>query len=199
MRNDKLLTEIKKISIIGDSFSSDDVDDTSWISLLSKQYCITNYSQRGISQYRLYKHLVCNLKEIEQSDAVIIFHTNPDRVYIPDGVSFPSRLLDSHPYCDLVANDSLEKKDWKNIAENFYRYFYDQEQQNLYYQLLVERMIKLLDTHKVIHCSGFDTLPNIKSFLQLQQQYPGTVNHCSALGNYKIYNYLAGELTNEHI
>lgn len=190
---------MKKISIIGDSFSSDTVSPASWIKILSNHYNVSNYSQRGISQYRLYKNLIINYHSIKQSDAVIIFHTNPDRVYVPDEVNFPSRMLNSHLYCDLVASDSLEKQSWKHIVENFYRYFYDQEQQNLYYQLLVERMIKLLNDQKVIHCSGFNLHLNIKSFLPIQQKYPGDINHCSAEGNNQIYQYLIKELHNENI
>lgn len=190
---------MKKISIVGDSFSSDNEADDSWIRLLNKTYVVDNLSQRGISQYRLYKILTSNLDDIQLSDAVILFHTNPDRIYIPDEVTFPSRLLDTHKHCDLVATDSLEKRSWKTVVQNYYRYFYDRDQQILIYEMLIERMSYLLRDCKVIHCSGFDTLPQITSFSILRQQYPGDINHCSAKGNQEIYRYIVQKLKDEKI
>lgn len=190
---------MEKISIVGDSFSANIDSEHSWIHLLSKDYLIQNYSQRGISQYRLYRNILYNLENIKKSHAVIIFHTNPDRVYIPNGIDFPSRTLSSHPCCDLVASDSLQKSSWKKIAETYYRYFYDQEQQQLYYEMLVARIKHVLDRQKTIHCSGFATLPEIKSFLQVKKKYPGDVNHCSETGNKEIYQYLITAINNETV
>jgi len=186
---------IKNIVIVGDSFSSD-IGDYSWITKLSNRYNIKNFSQRGISEYRLYRIVLENIEEIFNADAVIIFHTNTDRIFVPDHVSFQSRQLSTHTQMDMVANDALTDKSFKKIAGHYYRYFYDQDQQNCVYQLLVEKIDQLITTKK-IHCSGFnvecDTVA-INLFEQVRLDYPGTINHLNSTGNQLVYNYLESVL-----
>lgn len=185
----------KKILIFGDSFSTD-VSVDSWITKLSNRYDIKNFSQRGISEYRLYRIILKNIEEISEASAVIIFHTNMDRIFVPDHVFFQSRQLPTHTQMDMVANDALNDKHWKKIAAHYYRYFYDQDQQNCVYQLLIEKIDQLIATQK-IHCSGFDIECNtvaIKLFNQVRVDYPGTTNHLNATGNQLVYNYLESVL-----
>ena len=186
-------SHLKNIIIIGDSFAVDGGND-SWITKLSQNNTIKNFSQRGISQYRLFNHVVDNLEEIAKADNVIIFHTNMDRIFVPDHVVFQSRQLNTHTQMDMVANDAFQDKDWKHIAGVYYKYFYDQDQQNCVYQLLIEKIDKLIPVNK-IHCSGFDInlrfeSLSIKSFAQLRTAHPGNINHLNSNGNQIVYNYL---------
>ena len=190
-----------KISVVGDSFSSDE-DKTSWIDLLKTHHRVVNHSRRGISQYRIFKTIVDNIDEINQSDAVIIWHTNADRIFVNDGHVFPTRALATHPHADLLANDSLSTKDrgWKQIADIYYRFFYDQAQQDLYHRLMVQEINDLLESKKLIQCSGFrfaaaGIYDKITSFDSTKKQYPGNINHFDAVGNRIVFDHIVEQLT----
>jgi len=185
-------TELKNIVVVGDSFSADTGNDISWVAKLSNNYNVKNFSQRGISEYRLYNIILKNIEEISKADTIIIFHTNPDRVFVPNHVQFQSRQLQTHPHMDMVANDALNDKCWKKIADYYYRYFYDQGQQNCIYELLVEKIDRLVKIQK-IHCSGFNVACEsitMNLFYQTKIDHPGTINHFNSAGNQFVYNYL---------
>ena len=173
------------IAIVGDSFSSDSMQ-SSWISLLEQTHKIKNYSARGISQYRLYKILIDNFIDISAADCVILFHTNPDRIFIPDHINYTTRELQSHPYCDMLANDACNSQ-WSEIAKTYYKYFFDTKMQQTFYQLLVNEINQKLSSLDVVNCSGFDAITtgidSLVSFADIRQQYPGDINHFSIHGN----------------
>lgn len=179
------------IAIIGDSFACD-YSEGSWISLLMQDHNITNYSARGISEYRLYKMLMSDYEQIQKADCVIVFHTNPDRVYIPSGVDYPTRKLDSHPHADMVANDILSNARWAKNAEVYYKNFYDQDLQDTLYDFLVEDIAQALSNQKTIMCSGFalESYPAIYSFASVREKHPGDINHLDINGNLAVYNYI---------
>ena len=82
----------------------------------------------------------------------------------------------------------------KNIAKEYYTYFFDQSQQNCFYQLVVEKMNNL-NLKQIIHCSGFDiNIPfnslHIKSFNDVMISNPGNINHLDLMGNQIVYNYV---------
>lgn len=180
------------ISVVGDSFSSDH-GEHSWITMLSKNYNIQNFSQRGISQYRLHELVSKNLPSLRHSDFVIIFHTNPDRIYVPDHVKFAARELSSHPHCDMVSSTALQDSEFKQQAQTYYKYFFDQNQQNLLYKLLLEDIRQMTTTIKTVHCSGFD-VESVKSFAETFAQYQGNINHFNDTGNRLVYNYINEQL-----
>jgi len=181
------------LAIIGDSFSSN-ASVGSWVEILSRSHEVNNYSLRSISQYRILDILTKNLPEILKADTIIIWHTNPDRVYVNNEVQFPTRSIASHCHADLVAADSLGSpdKDWQTIVKTYYKIFYNQEQQLVYYRLMFEKIKTMLTKRKVIHFSGFNLtdLPDIKSFAYLLETNPGTVNHYDLVGNQKVANYI---------
>ena len=94
----------------------------------------------------------------------------------------------------MIAENALTDKHWKNIAKEYYTYFFDQSQQNCFYQLLVEKMNNL-NLKQIIHCSGFDiNIPfnslHIKSFNDVMISNPGNINHLDLMGNQIVYNYV---------
>lgn len=186
-----------KIAILGDSFAADR-DQHSWITLLEQSYHVENLSVRGSSQYRLYRLFRKNLQKLQQSDLVVFFHTNPDRVYLPDGIDFASRRLPSHTQCDLVANNALQDPELDHIFKIYYRYFFDAELQQVFYELMIADMQKNLASAKILNCSGFavthDSVP-IKSFARAQQDHPGNVNHFDQSGNMVVYKYVLDEIS----
>lgn len=182
-----------KIAIVGDSFSSDTGPD-SWVSLLSKKHKVYNFSQRGISQFRIYKIFLSNIEIIKECDCLILWDTNPYRVYLGDEVDYPTRNLNSHPYADMVAEDSMMHKGWSKIAKTYYKYFFDEEQQNVFSTLLVQEILNSVNT-KVIRCSGFETDDKeVQSFFKTRQQHKGTINHLDSIGNRIVLEYIQGKL-----
>ena len=182
-----------KIAIVGDSFSSDSGPE-SWINLLEKKYQCINFSQRGISQYKLLQIINQNLDILQSVDKVIVWYTNPDRIYISKDVDYPTRLHSTHKFADMLANDILNKKQWKNIAETYYRFFYNQELQDFISESVINQTRHLLGT-KLVECSGFYFADKkIKSFFKMQKQYQGKVNHFDIKGNKIIYDWLTSYL-----
>jgi hypothetical protein len=184
-----------KIAIVGDSFADSVVPD-SWVYKLSQDHSVMNYSQCGISEYRIYTLVKQNLDYLKKQDCVVLWHTNPDRVYVNDGVRFPTRAIKTHPTADLVASDSLESTDrhWKAITADYYKIFYNQAQQETYYQLLIADMNRLLAGTRVIACSGFPADGDIKSFYTLRSTNSGSINHFDAEGNQIVLDYIKGQL-----
>jgi hypothetical protein len=179
---------MKRLAVIGDSFSSDH-GPGSWLDLLTNTHTIVNYSQRGISEYRLWKNIVENLTDIMCSDVVIVFHTNPDRVWINDGVDFPTRRLSSHHCADLVCADSLDSNDrgWQQIAKNYYKYFHDSQQQRMLYDHLRSSIGGLLHRVPLIEMSGF-RVENVVSIHDIWASHPGKINHLDETGNSLVYD-----------
>ena len=192
-----------KISVIGDSFSADTTDN-SWVSLLAGEYTVQNYSQRGISEYRIFDIIQNNYKKISNSDYIIIFHTLSDRVFIPDHVDYPTRSIQSHPYCDMVASDSLNNEKWNDIAKTYYKYFFDSEMQAVFYKLLIEKINAMFSNTSIINCSGFDNIVKvdsveIQSFFDIKNKHPGNINHFDKVGNQEVYKYITKLIDNENI
>lgn len=179
-----------KVAVFGDSFAAND-GDLSWTSLLSNEFSVDNFADRGISEYRIYKTIMN--QNINAYDRVVIFHTNPDRIFVPDHVDHPSRQLHSHPHCDMLVNDSFDKSSWRGIAECYYKNFYDQDFQLDLFKLLIEKISSLCP--RAVHCSGFDlSTYNIKSFDYLLKSNPGKINHLDVAGNKEVYQYVRSQL-----
>jgi len=178
--------------IVGDSFSSDE-NTTSWVTKLSNDHSIINLSRRGISEYRIYKIVKDNLSLINNCDCLILWHTNPDRIYVNDEISFPTRSIKTHPVADLVANDSLSSNDlyWRNTVENYYKTFFDIDQQTLYHHLLIKEMRNLLMNKHVLEYTGFQlTVDNVRSFFDTRVSNPGNINHFDIIGNQLIFEQI---------
>ena len=182
-----------KIAIVGDSFSSDS-DSGSWITLLEKNHQVINFSQRGISQYKILQIINQNLDILQSVDKVIVWYTNPDRIYVNQDVDYPTRLNSTHKFADMVASDILNKKEWKNIAETYYRFFYNQELQDFIAESVIDQTRNLLGID-IVECSGFNFSDNkIKSFFEIRKQYQGKINHFDINGNKIIYNWITSTL-----
>ena len=180
-----------KIAIFGDSFSSDRCPD-SWIDLLADEHKIVNHSYRGISEFRIYKNLLDNENDIKTADTVIVFHTNPDRVYVPDQTLMPTRYLSSHPVCDMLARDSTEK--W-SPAEIYYKNFYDQCFQDKIYDLIVNDIRQRCKHTRLLEFSGFNLgSAQIHSIHRLREQHAGNINHLDIIGNMGIFSLIQDRL-----
>jgi len=179
------------IVIIGDSFSSDNCEG-SWVEQVASKYNVVNLSQRGISEYRIYTIVKKNLSLINQSDILLLWHTNPDRIYLPDTVEYPTRTVSSHAHCDMVANDALSNSHWNKIAKIYYKNFYDKDMQEDLFSLVIEKIHRIV-TCRMFDFSGFEiSNPThfIKSFHDMRNNFSGHINHFDLTGNSLIYQYI---------
>ena len=173
---------MKKIWIIGDSFSSN-MSPESWINHLSDNYVIINLSKNGISQYRMYRTFLDVREDFRSGDTIIFCHTNPYRIYIPDHVPYPTRNKDSHSYCDLVLGDVHRHGwVWRFISYIFIKYFYDEEYYEMMYNLMITEMDNVKKC-KIIHMSGFEVKSPITSIKDIFDRHRGDINHLTAEGN----------------
>lgn len=186
------------VLIVGDSFSSSS-GTASWTTL-DAGYNVINVSMNGASQYRLMKKLRETSHLITADTAVILCHTNPYRVYVPDHVRHPARSLGSHPFSDMVMGDWLDKGNpWKRIAEDHARYLLDETQMKDIWELMLRSMQEtvLALTKTLIHVTGFDCeMDGVYSFAGVARSHPGRVNHMDAVGNDIVRAYVSKRLEN---
>ena len=169
------------IWIFGDSFSTNKTV-SSWTRQLKDGTQIN--SLNGVSEYRILRQIKKFSKDIKPNDVVIICHTNPHRVYIPDRIPYPARKESSHPQCDLVISDSMNRNlAWRLISKIYFKYFFDEDYSTQVFDLIIseEKSIVQSRTNKLIEVSGFEGQPN--SFYDTYISHVGKINHMSKEGN----------------
>jgi len=142
------------VLIVGDSFAADwsvkYKNVVGWPNLLAEHHTVTNLAQAGVSEYKIYKQLIS--VDLATFDLVIITHTSPYRmVTCRHPIHYHSDSL--HQHADLLFSD-IEyhyKKTFKRFfnkslrcAYDYFLLHFDHEYHELSYQLLVERIEKLL-------------------------------------------------------
>lgn len=185
-----------KILICGDSFSADWTKKTGrkgWPNLLAEQFEITNLSQAGCGQYKIFKQLqVCDLAVFSH---VIISHTSPYRIHVSQHPIHCGDIL--HNNCDLIyedlnahIDDSVEIK----FFVDFFEKYYDLEYAVYVHGLICKDMIAYMDSYqgKIIHLRNIiwdkfykfaDMIDNSDIFLS----HRGKTNHFSDEGNNIVY------------
>ena len=174
------------IWIFGDSFSTNDTR-ISWTRQLGSSTIKVSFN--GISEYRILQSIKVSIEHIQPSDTVIICHTNPYRVYIPDHIPYPARNHCAHAFCDLVISDSMNRNFmWRLISKVYFKYFFDEEHSTELNNLIIEKQIMILGQKsvKVIEISGFNGMPN--SFHDVFVNNPGKINHMNCKGNELVAN-----------
>jgi len=167
-----------KLYIFGDSFSVS--NKNSWVEMLKDQYDVYNYSTNGSSEYRIWKNYQ-NLKKTIIDSKILFCHTSPTRIFLKNTETFSSRLLPSHPYCDLIFSDIHAKKEKK--FQEVLDQIWDEDFFTDTYQLM---LTNLLSIENSTHISFFDV--NCDTSLQeIWKQFPGTINHLTDVGNYEVY------------
>jgi len=178
--------------IFGDSFSSNHEDPNCWVNVLSQEFKIINFSQRGISEYRIWKNYTTNKSNILADSKVLFCHTNPYRIYLKDSYATLSRKLKSHTSCDIILEDIYSKKE-KKLTEAV-ELIWDEEYLEDQYNLLSK---DLLQIPKSFHVTFFEIEQNFLNLNLMWQKYSGTINHLSVEGNRlvadKIVNLIRGE------
>lgn len=164
------------IHVFGDSFSIDNSND-SWVTRLNA----TSYSTCGASEYRIWKTYQSNKHLIKPNDTVLFCHTFPYRVFLKNNSTLLSRLLPSHPFCDIIINDIIAKKESKfiSVLKTIWDedYFYDT------YLLLVNDLKKVPNS---FHFTFFESTL-MHSFYETWINNKGNINHLTVSGNNAVY------------
>lgn len=177
---------MQTLYIFGDSFATDK-SASSWTNKIHSS--VINYAINGASEYRIFNQIKKYQHSITYDDIVIISHTNPYRIFVPDSVDYPSRKLNSHIHCDLVINDALASSwKWNFITKAYFKYFFDPIYAKTIWDLLVAEEKKILPC-RVFSVSGFD-IRDIDNFYDISSIYKGNINHMTAHGNDLVAEFI---------
>lgn len=187
----------KNLLIVGDSFSADWTKKnkliSGWVNTLENNYKITNLSQAGVGEYKIWLQL--SSVDTTIYDKIIICHTSPYRIYIKEHPIHNDDVL--HYNCDLIYNDLLEYKNNQicSTAVNFFQQIYDLDYANFLHKLLIKEI--LVTYPSALNISFFDLqIPNIHYFYDEFSLYRGIVNHLNEDGNEIVYNKICKLLEN---
>lgn len=197
-----------KILVIGDSFAADwtvKYKGIGWTNLLADQYDVTNLAQAGVSEYKIYKQIL-SISDVSAFDLIIVSHTSPYRIHTKQHPIHTGDLL--HNNADLIYNDidyhvhTLRGYFNRALrsAVGFFVHHNDEEYQETVYMLFRDRINQLIGKTK---CLVISNLPIDKKFCKekivlnirdIQQKYPGLMNHMSDEGNQLVYQKVLNEI-----
>jgi hypothetical protein len=179
----------KTLLIAGDSFSADwtkKYPGQGWVNMLS-EYDVTNVSQAGVSEYKIYKQLAG--QDLQSFDKVLVCHTSPFRIPILKHPVHASDVL--HGNCDLIYNDisAFPKNKLARIATEFFENFFDEEYAEFTHALIVRQIQQLAPN--AVHITFFDLTQNdIYSLHDVFLNHRGTLNHLDDQGNEIAFNII---------
>lgn len=168
------------IWVFGDSFSANK-SRKAWATLLEAN----NLAYNGSCEYRIWKTYQNHKHKIKQNDIVIFCHTSESRVFLKDTESNLSRLIKSHPFCDLIFKDVFAKKEYKFM--NILNQIWDEEYFKDTHKLLVNDLLMVKNS---IHINFFKDV----FYRDIKKNYPGKINHMSNTGNLLVYNMIVSEI-----
>lgn len=176
------------IWVFGDSFSA---DSRGWPGMLNSK--TTGF--RGSSEFRIYRNYLTHKHLISESDTVIFCHTHMSRVYLKDeNRSLSSRLLESHPFCDLLFNDVIGKQE-KNFIRILDEIWDDSFFEYVYFKLISDsKAVK-----NSIHITFFNDMAtqfNLIDFSSYFKTNRGKINHLDDAGNLEVYKNLVTLINN---
>jgi len=178
----------KRLLICGDSFSADwtkKYQGIGWVNMLEKDFEITNISQAGVSEYKIYLQL--KSQDLSQFDNILISHTSAYRIPIIEHPIHKGDLL--HDNCDIIFSD-VEKHLDNHIMKTAYD-FYSEIFHADYYcfvnDLIYKEIYNLVPT--ALHITFFDSFypETVLKFEDIFLDNRGTVNHLDKNGNGIIY------------
>jgi hypothetical protein len=192
-----------QILIVGDSFASDwsvkYKDVFGWPNLLSKHHNVTNLAQSGVSEYKIYKQL--SSVNLDLFDLVIVAHTSPYRVVTRNHPVHYNDCL--HSNADLLFSDiEYHAKTFRGLisksirsAYNFFIFHFDQEYQELVYQLLVEKIEKMLCDKlsiTILTPIAIQSCITTKHTVSIHSNHikPGLPNHLSSIDNQQLFEQI---------
>ena len=190
-----------KLLICGDSFSYDHGYEQSWVTMIKDTAQVTNLSQCGCGEYKIYKQLMS--VDLSKFDKIIVSHGSPNRIYINQPHAL--RQTDTHKHSDLLFTDVEEKKNKDNLARVAYEYFvniFDVEYYAYVHNLICRDIDELTSAVPTLHITHFDYSllydfnHKLVSFHDVWLKNKGNINHYNALGNNIVYNTIQELLKN---
>lgn len=185
---------MKKVLICGDSFSADwtvKYAGQGWPNQLAQVAAVTNLSQAGCGEYKIYLQLAN--ADLDQYDWIVVSHTSPNRIYTTRHPVHHGDAL--HHNSDLIYTDLEEhvknRPDLKPILQ-FYREYFDLDYAAFVHNLICERIDRMLAGRQVVHITnlpwdGLYQFDNMLNFSLLNRQR-GQMNHYTARANSEVFD-----------
>lgn len=168
--------------IFGDSFSSKNEDPMCWVNLLETDYSVINFSNRGVSEYRIWKIYNENKNSLNPNSKILFCHTSPFRVYLKNSFVTLSRNLETHPVCDIILEDIYSKKE-KTLIDAV-ETIWDEEYFADMYNLTFKDLVSVKNS---FHLTFFETNESILNLNSVWINNRGTVNHLNTQGNKIVF------------
>lgn len=178
----------KRLLICGDSFSADwtkKYEGIGWINMLENDFEVTNISQAGVSEYKIYLQL--KSQDLTKFDKILVSHTSAYRIPIQE---HPIHKEDSlHNNCDIIFSDVSEHlyNPVMKTAYDFYSDIFYPEYFCFVNDLIYKEILNTSPT--ALHITFFDSFyPNdILKFEDVFLNNRGVINHLTDTGNKIIY------------
>ncbi len=185
----------KTLLIAGDSFSTDwtkKYDGIGWVNMLENDYEVTNISQAGVSEYKIYLQL--KSVDLTQFDKILISHTSAYRIPIEEHPIHKGDVL--HDNCDIIFSDVKEhlKNPIMKTAYDFYSEIFHADYFVFVNDLIYKEIHKI--TPNALHITFFDSFYNesVYKFENIFLKNRGLMNHLNDIGNELIYNIVLKRL-----
>jgi hypothetical protein len=178
----------KRLLICGDSFSADwtkKYEGIGWVNLLENDYNITNISQAGVSEYKIYQQL--NSVDLSKFDKILVSHTSAYRIPIQEHPIHKDDVL--HYNCDILFSDVEKHVDnpVMKTAYDFYSDIFYPEYFCFVNDLIYDKIKEITPT--ATHITFFDSFydDSIHKFENVFLENRGNINHLNEMGNEIIY------------
>lgn len=185
----------KRVLIVGDSFSSEQLSgDLGWPVLLKQDFTVTNLSSPGIGQYKILKKL--QSVDLDDYDFVVISHTSPNRIHCESNPLYP----DNHLYrsSDIIFADAESKLNQVPIAQaivSYYKHIFDLDYYKFIHSSCCREIDQITQHSKVMHITHFDwadlyQFDGMTNFYKFWLDNRGDVVHYTKQANLTIYKQL---------
>jgi hypothetical protein len=179
---------MQTLLIAGDSFSADwttKYKGRGWVNMLENDFEVTNISQAGVSEYKIYLQL--KSQDLSKFDNVIVSHTSAYRIPIQEHPIHKGDLL--HDNCDIIFSDISEhlNNPIMKTAYDFYSDIFYPEYFCFVNDLIYKEIYNLIPSG--LHITFFDSFypTEVLKFENVFLNNRGVINHLNDVGNNIIY------------
>jgi hypothetical protein len=189
----------KSVLIVGDSFSSEQISGQyGWPVLLEQDFTVTNLSQPGIGQFKIFKKI--QSANLDDYDLILISHTSPYRLHCQTNPLYP----DNHLYrsSDVIFADAESKLGQVPVADHlvyYFKYIMDNEYCQFTHRCCCQEIDRLTQSKPVLHITHFDWT-DLYQFSDMTNYYDfwlsnrGDFAHYSKEANRIVYQQLKNKL-----
>lgn len=185
----------KRLLICGDSFSADwtkKYEGIGWVNMLETDFDVTNISQAGVSEYKIYLQL--KSQDLTKFDKILVSHTSAYRIPIQEHPIHKNDLL--HDKCDIIFSDVSEHlhNSVMKTAYDFYSDIFYLDYFCFVNDLIYKEIYNLVPT--AVHITFFDSFyPNsVHKFENIFLDNKGVINHLDETGNNIIHKKILHHL-----